>query len=80
MIVISHVLGNVKTDPVWAEKLKAYELDYLTLEHGDMYKNSCRKMTEQGKDLGISLERTLCSQMVMSCCVMINMLMPLLSN
>ncbi|WP_395755730.1 urease accessory protein UreE [Edwardsiella ictaluri] len=57
MIVISHVLGNVKTDPVWVEKLKAYELDYLTLEHGDMYKNSCRKMTEQGKDLGISLER-----------------------
>lgn len=57
MIVISQVLGNVKTDSVWGEKLKSYELDYLILENGDMYKNSCRKMTQQGKDLGISLER-----------------------
>ncbi|ENP3038015.1 urease accessory protein UreE [Salmonella enterica] len=57
MIVIRNIFGNCKTDPSWQEKMQNAELDYLELDQRDAQKNSCRKLTKKGLDIGISLER-----------------------
>lgn len=57
MILIEHILGNVKKDPVWQEKLKDATFDLLVLDQREAQKSRCRKLSTQGLDLGISLDR-----------------------
>lgn len=57
MILIEHVLGNIKNDPVWKAKLKDAAIDLLVLDQREAQKSRCRKLSSQGVDLGISLER-----------------------
>ncbi len=57
MFLIRQVLGNSKQDAEWRKKLRDVELDYLDLDQRDAHKNSCRKMTRKGRDLGVSLDR-----------------------
>ncbi|MGP2541971.1 urease accessory protein UreE [Yersinia sp. 2541 StPb PI] len=57
MILIEHILGNVKKDPVWQAKLKNATVDLLVLDQREAQKSRCRKSTMQGLDLGISLDR-----------------------
>lgn len=57
MILIEHVLGNIKNDPVWQTKLKDATIDLLVLDQREAQKSRCRKLSSQGLDLGISLER-----------------------
>lgn len=57
MIVIEHILGNVKKDPVWQERLKGATLDLLALDQWEAQKSRCRKTSSEGLDLGISLDR-----------------------
>ncbi|WP_271311753.1 urease accessory protein UreE [Yersinia intermedia] len=57
MILIEHILGNVKKDPVWQAKLKNATVDLLVLDQREAQKSRCRKSTLQGLDLGISLDR-----------------------
>lgn len=57
MILIEHVLGNIKNDPVWQTKLKDAAIDLLVLDQREAQKSRCRKLSSQGVDLGISLER-----------------------
>ncbi len=57
MILIEHILGNVKKDPVWREKLKDATFDLLILDQREAQKSRCRKSSTQGLDLGISLDR-----------------------
>ncbi|EFK0327966.1 TPA: urease accessory protein UreE [Escherichia coli] len=57
MILIEHVLGNIKNDPVWQTKLQDATIDLLVLDQREAQKSRCRKLTSQGVDLGISLER-----------------------
>lgn len=57
MILIEHVLGNIKNDPVWQTKLKDASIDLLVLDQREAQKSRCRKLSSQGVDLGISLER-----------------------
>ncbi|MGQ7804489.1 urease accessory protein UreE [Hafnia alvei] len=57
MILIEHVLGNIKNDPVWQTKLKDATIDLLVLDQREAQKSRCRKLSSQGVDLGISLER-----------------------
>lgn len=57
MLVIQEVLGNCKSDPDWQAELCGMQVDYLVLDQHDAQKNSCRKNTQSGLALGISLSR-----------------------
>ncbi|HBA9513308.1 TPA: urease accessory protein UreE [Escherichia coli] len=57
MILIERVLGNIKNDPAWQTKLKDATIDLLALDQREAQKSRCRKLSSQGVDLGISLER-----------------------
>jgi len=57
MILIEDILGNVKKDAVWQERLKDATLDLLVLDQREAQKSRCRKLSTQGVDLGISLDR-----------------------
>lgn len=57
MILIEDILGNVKKDTVWQERLKDATLDLLVLDQREAQKSRCRKLSTQGVDLGISLDR-----------------------
>lgn len=57
MILIEDILGNVKKDPVWRARLKDASLDHLVLDQREAQKSRCRKLSTQGVDLGISLDR-----------------------
>ncbi len=56
MIIIESVLGNVK-DAAWLDRVATAALDSLPLNQWDAQKNRFRKMTEQGAEMAVSLER-----------------------
>jgi urease accessory protein len=57
MIVIEKILGNIKQDASWQARLQGSTLDVLALSQWEAQKSRCRKMTRDGLDLGISLDR-----------------------
>lgn len=57
MIVIEKILGNIKRDADWRERLQHASLDVLALSQWEAQKSRCRKTTRDGQDLGISLDR-----------------------
>lgn len=57
MILIEHILGNVRKDPVWQKRQKNAQVDTLILDQREAQKSRCRKNTEKGQDLGIALDR-----------------------
>ena len=57
MIIIEHILGNVKKDPVCQARQKNADVDTLILDQREAQKSRCRKNTEKGQDLGIALDR-----------------------
>jgi urease accessory protein len=56
MIIIEAVLGNA-SDPEWAERLAAANVERLVLDHWEAQKNRLRRNTSGGLEVGISLER-----------------------
>ena len=57
MILIEHILGNAKKDPVWQRRLEGAHIDLLVLDQREAQKSRCRRTSLGGRDLGISLER-----------------------
>ena len=57
MILIEHILGNAKKDPAWQHKLEGATVDLLVLDQREAQKSRCRRTSQGGRDLGISLER-----------------------
>lgn len=57
MIVIERILGNLKREPEWRTKLADATLDFVALDQWEAQKSRCRKQSQQGLDLGISLDR-----------------------
>ena len=57
MILIEHILGNAKKDPVWQRRLESAHIDLLVLDQREAQKSRCRRTSLGGRDLGISLER-----------------------
>ncbi|UQS88773.1 urease accessory protein UreE [Pseudomonas chlororaphis subsp. piscium] len=57
MILIEKILGNLKKDPLWKQRLEGATLDLLVLDQREAQKSRCRRNTAAGLDLGISLER-----------------------
>ncbi|TQI79049.1 urease accessory protein [Serratia fonticola] len=57
MIVIEKILGNIKKDASWQQRLQNITLDVLALSQWEAQKSRCRKLTRDGLDLGISLDR-----------------------
>ncbi|EKT53431.1 urease accessory protein UreE [Providencia sneebia] len=57
MILIEHILGNIKKDPIWQERKNNAQVDILILDQREAQKSRCRKNTENGQDIGIALDR-----------------------
>lgn len=57
MKIIQKVLGNVHKDPDWATRLHGLTHDRLVLSPWEAQKSRCRKFTEGGLELGITLDR-----------------------
>ncbi|WP_413494439.1 urease accessory protein UreE [Morganella psychrotolerans] len=57
MILIEHILGNVRKETAWAEKANDMTVDMLILDQREAQKSRCRKHTQNGLDLGIALDR-----------------------
>ncbi len=57
MILVENALGNLN-DPVWQEKAKDLQVDYLALEQWEAPKSRLRKMSEGGVEIAISLPRS----------------------
>lgn len=57
MIIVEHVLGNAHTDKEWQQKAAKATVDLLILDQWEAQKSRCRKNTEAGQDIGISLDR-----------------------
>ena len=56
MIVIETVLGNL-SDPEWAGRLAAAEVDVLEIDQWEAQKSRFRKMTAKGAEVAISVDR-----------------------
>lgn len=56
MVVIETVLGNI-SDPEWAGRLVASEVDVLELDQWEAQKSRFRKMTAKGADVAVSVDR-----------------------
>ena len=56
MVIIESVLGNLK-DSDWQARAARADLDGLVLNQWDAQKNRFRKLTEQGMEIAVSLER-----------------------
>lgn len=57
MIIVEHILGNRHKDPQWKARLAQAHIDLLILDQWEAQKSRCRKNTEHGQDIGISLDR-----------------------
>lgn len=57
MILVESTLGNL-SDPAWAERARAGQVDPLALEQWEAPKNRLRKASEGGIELAISLPRS----------------------
>ena len=56
MVVIETVLGNV-SDPEWAGRLAASEVDVLEVDQWEAQKSRFRKMTAKGTEVAVSVDR-----------------------
>ncbi len=56
MIIIERVLGNA-SDPEWAARLAAANVEPLALDHWEAQKNRFRKKTASGHEIAVSLDR-----------------------
>ena len=56
MVVIETVLGNV-SDPEWASRLAASEVDVLEIDHWEAQKSRFRKLTAKGAEVAVSVDR-----------------------
>lgn len=57
MILIENIIGNIKSEPHWAQKAEGFQHDVLVLEQWEAQKSRCRKQSEQGADIGLALDR-----------------------
>ncbi len=57
MIVIEKILGNIKKEPLWQQRLSKAHTDIVELHSWEAHKSRCRKITRDGLELGIALER-----------------------
>ncbi|QCT22313.1 urease accessory protein UreE [Jejubacter calystegiae] len=57
MIIVETILGNVKRDPLWQQRLAQIDADVLALSQWEAQKSRCRKLTRDGIELGIALTR-----------------------
>ncbi|NNG61974.1 urease accessory protein UreE, partial [Pseudomonas fragi] len=48
MILIEHILGNAKKDPVWKQKLEGANVDLLVLDQREAQKSRCRRTSIGG--------------------------------
>lgn len=51
MIIVSEVLGNIRKDAIWKERLKGTHPDYLILEHTQLNRECHSKSTHGGLKL-----------------------------
>jgi urease accessory protein len=56
LIIIERVLGNA-SDPEWAARLAAANVEPLALDHWEAQKNRFRKKTASGHEIAVSLDR-----------------------
>ena len=56
MVVIETVLGNI-SDPEWAGRLAASEVDVLEIDQWEAQKSRFRKLTAKGAEVAISVDR-----------------------
>ncbi|WPM85478.1 urease accessory protein UreE [Apirhabdus apintestini] len=57
MILIESILGNIKRDRCWQERLAHTSPDILELSQWEAQKSRCRKTTRGGLEIGLSLPR-----------------------
>ncbi|WP_392565294.1 hypothetical protein RHO15_06700 [Utexia brackfieldae] len=57
MIIVEHILGNRNKDAQWQAKLADANIDLLMLDQWEAQKSRCRKHSQKGLDIGISLDR-----------------------
>jgi urease accessory protein len=56
VVVIETVLGNI-SDPEWAGRLAASEVDVLEIDQWEAQKSRFRKMTAKGAEVAVSVDR-----------------------
>ena len=56
MVVIETVLGNI-SDPEWAARLSAADVDLLEIDQWEAQKSRFRKTTAKGAEVAVSLDR-----------------------
>ena len=56
MIVIETILGNVQ-DADWKERLAEAHVDYVTMDQWEAQKSRFRKMSDDGVEIAVSLDR-----------------------
>lgn len=56
MVIIESVLGNI-SDPEWAGRLAAYEVDVLEIDQWEAQKSRFRKLTAKGAEVAVSVDR-----------------------
>lgn len=57
MIIVERILGNYKKDHEWQQKISTVAIDLLVLDQWEAQKSRCRKLSQNGQDIGISLDR-----------------------
>lgn len=57
MILVEHILGNAHNNSEWKHKIANATIDLLILDQWEAQKSRCRKQTQAGLDIGISLDR-----------------------
>lgn len=56
MVIIETVLGNI-SDPEWAGRLAASEVDVLEIDQWEAQKSRFRKLTAKGAEVAVSVDR-----------------------
>ena len=56
MVIIESVLGNI-SDPEWAGRLAASEVDVLEIDQWEAQKSRFRKLTAKGAEVAVSVDR-----------------------
>lgn len=57
MKMFTEVLGNKESDPIWAEKLKQVEIEYLDLDQWTAQKSRFIARSTAGTEYGVALKR-----------------------
>jgi len=56
VLIIKTILGNI-SDPEWADRLAASEVDVLEVDQWEAQKSRLRKITAKGAEVAVSVER-----------------------